>query len=70
MQGFRKAGPMRKLAILRHLKGWTQVELAEEAGVRQADMCCAETRFNKCRMEVLEKIAEALDITVRELLPE
>ncbi len=56
---------------VREKKGWTQAELAEAAGVRQATISQLESgRVQRANFSVLEKVAGALGVPTLRLLQE
>lgn len=57
---------------LRRAKGWSQAQLALEAGVRQAGISRLENLgdAHKVDLTVLRRVADALDVTMLELLAE
>lgn len=56
------------LKRLRSVKGWTQEELAERAGLSRAGYRNIETGKTVPRSSTLEALAEALEVALRELL--
>ena len=50
-----------------HPRGWSQVELAERAGVTQSTVSQLENGSLNATVEVLNKIANALDVEVSDL---
>ena len=55
----------------RELKGWTQAELAERAGVRRATISSMESRtVQRVNLAALEKVAKALGMPTLRLLQE
>lgn len=59
-----------KIKKLRHLRGLTQKELAEIAGISELSIVLYEKGKRKPRVDVLSKIAKALDISLEYLLSE
>ena len=55
------------LAQLRNRKGWTQAQLAERVAMTQAHINKLENDKMKPRPKTLERLAEALGVTVDEL---
>ncbi len=56
---------MRKLKELRALKGWSQTELAEKSGVKQANISSIELgRSNGYSVKTMKALADALEVTV------
>lgn len=55
------------LKIARIKAGMTQGELAKKVGVTTRYISCIETKGNKPSPKVMEKIADALDVTVQDL---
>jgi transcriptional regulator with XRE-family HTH domain len=53
---------------LRQKKSWSQHDLANEAGVRQALVSSIESSHANPTLESLHKIASALDVAVTDLL--
>jgi len=58
----------RNVRATRKTKGWTQEQLAFEAGIKRAYLSEIESGKRNPSLEVVEKIALALDIDVRELM--
>ena len=52
------------LRDLREVKGWSQQDLAREAGLSQSVIAKSENGKNTPGSEVLEKLAQALDCTI------
>lgn len=59
------AGNLRKF---RELKGWTQTELAKEAGLTQSWISHFEAGRRKPTLDTLQKLTSALGCTLEELL--
>ena len=59
----------RFLQKIRQSKGVTQEELAEKIGTSQTWIAYIETGRNKPNLEMLEKIAKALGVKVKDLIP-
>jgi transcriptional regulator with XRE-family HTH domain len=57
-----------RIRELREARGWSQVELAERTGVRQATISTLETGKGRRLQDVLGKVAEALDVPPAKLL--
>ncbi len=55
--------PGGRLREARRRRGWTQTQLAEAAGVRQADITHYE-RGSNMRLEVAARLADALGVTL------
>ena len=69
------ANPMTPIVLrvkqARELKGWTQAELAERAGVRRATISSMESRtVQRVNLAALEKVAKALGMPTLRLLQE
>lgn len=58
---------MRRISKIRKSKKISQVELAESVGVKQATISRIEKGVNKPSLDVIDKIAEALNVTILEL---
>jgi transcriptional regulator with XRE-family HTH domain len=58
----------RNVRRLRQRKSWSQHDLANEAGVRQALISSIESRQANPTLESLDKVASALDVAVADLL--
>jgi transcriptional regulator with XRE-family HTH domain len=58
----------RNVRRLRQRKSWSQHDLANEAGVRQALVSSIESRHANPTLESLDKVASALDVAVGDLL--
>jgi transcriptional regulator with XRE-family HTH domain len=54
--------------VLRRRKGWTQRDLAREAGVTQTTIVRIEQGTHEPNISTIRKIAEALGVTPAELL--
>ena len=52
----------------RKAKGWSQEHLAFEAGLHRTYISELERGRKNCSIDVLEKLAEALDIEARQLI--
>jgi transcriptional regulator with XRE-family HTH domain len=57
-----------KIRELRLKRGWSQVELAKHAGVMQSTVSELETGKARRLLDVLEKIAKALEVSPGDLL--
>ena len=58
-----------RLKDLREARGWTQLELAGRAGVRQATISEMETgRARRVSLEAIDRLARALKVQPGELL--
>lgn len=60
--------PEQKLKARRALKGLSQSDLAELAGIRQADVSKIEKNHKKVSLEVLEKCVHSLGLTLKDVL--
>jgi ribosome-binding protein aMBF1 (putative translation factor) len=58
----------RNVRRLRQRKSWSQLDLANEAGVRQALISSIEHGHANPTRESLDKVASALDVAVADLL--
>jgi transcriptional regulator with XRE-family HTH domain len=58
----------RNVRRLRQRKSWSQHDLANEAGVRQALISSIESSQANPTLESLDKVASALDVAVADLL--
>jgi transcriptional regulator with XRE-family HTH domain len=58
----------RNVRRLRQRKSWSQLDLANEAGVRQALISSIEHGRANPTLESLDKVASALDVAVADLL--
>jgi transcriptional regulator with XRE-family HTH domain len=58
----------RNVRRLRQRKSWSQHDLANEAGVRQALVSSIESGQANPTLESLDKVASALDVAVADLL--
>lgn len=54
--------------MLRRLRGWSQEELAYEAGLHRTFVAHVERRVRNIALDNVEKLARALDVEVHELL--
>lgn len=59
-----------RIRELRHLKGWTQGQLAERVRSTTATINKLETETMQLTLPWLERIAQALGVKVSELLPD
>jgi transcriptional regulator with XRE-family HTH domain len=58
-----------RIRELRDARGWSQLRLAEEAGIRQAALSGIESgKTRRVDLRLLEQIAGALHVSVRDLL--
>jgi transcriptional regulator with XRE-family HTH domain len=58
-----------RLRALREERGWSQLRLADEAGVRQATISLLESgKVRRLDTDVLDRLAAALRVTPLELL--
>jgi transcriptional regulator with XRE-family HTH domain len=58
-----------RLRALREERGWSQLRLADEAGVRQATISLLESgKVRRLDTEVLDRLAAALRVTPLDLL--
>ena len=57
-----------RIIVLREQRGWTQEKLATEAGLHRAYIGHIERGEKNIGVKNLEKIANALDVSVRVLL--
>jgi transcriptional regulator with XRE-family HTH domain len=58
----------RNVRRLRQRKSWSQHDLANEAGVRQALISSIESSHANPTLESLDKVSSALDVAVADLL--
>jgi transcriptional regulator with XRE-family HTH domain len=58
----------RNIRRMRQQKSWSQHDLADEAGVRQALISSLEVATANPTLESLEKVASALNVSVADLL--
>jgi transcriptional regulator with XRE-family HTH domain len=56
------------LLAFRRLRGWSQEELAHEAGLHRTFVAHVERRVRNIALDNVEKLAQALDVEVHELL--
>lgn len=61
---------MTKMELLRRLKGWTQADLAEKAGLNRATIGSIEAGEQVPRLDTATALAVALGCQERELLEE
>ena len=61
---------MKKLLQLRLAKGWSQNRLSEEAGLSQTYISYLEAGTKSPTIKTLEKIAQALGVSISALLEE
>lgn len=59
-----------RIKLARINKGMKQKELAEKMGIKQAALCQWERGKRKPKIETLERIARALNVSIWELIPE
>jgi DNA-binding XRE family transcriptional regulator len=57
----------RNIVTLRRKKGWTQEKLAFEAEISKAGMCVIESGRRSPSIRTIEKIADALGVSVKDL---
>lgn len=57
-----------RLRALREARGWTQAELADRADIGSATIYRIETGLHAAGLDVLACLAEALEMTLAELL--
>lgn len=60
--------PMMRLKIKRIEKGFTQRELSKMTGIRENMISCYENGIYYPRKKVLDKLAEALDCQVKDIV--
>lgn len=53
-----------KLRAIRHLRGWSQSELAEKAGMSPVSIATFEAGKSDMRASTIAKLCEALGVTV------
>jgi transcriptional regulator with XRE-family HTH domain len=58
----------RRIRLLRTAKGWTQQQLADLSQVGRAHMCDLENGKREIGILMLERIADALGVRLRELI--
>ncbi|WP_375449955.1 helix-turn-helix domain-containing protein [uncultured Devosia sp.] len=58
----------RRVREVRHERGWTQEQLAFEAGVKRAYLSEVENGQRNVSLDVVEKLAKALGVTAESLL--
>lgn len=56
-----------RIRTLRRARKWSQTELAEKAGLRQATVSKAETAPDECEASTLEALAIALEVPLSDL---
>jgi len=66
----RLEGVAMRLKELRRLKGWSQLDLADNAGVSKGTVAWVETRKHEPQPRTMRKIAAALGVEVADLYPE
>lgn len=64
----KKYKPMINLKIMRIRKGMTQIELAKKIGKSSNTVYFYESGFSAPRTETLEKLANALDCEVKDIV--
>jgi len=57
-----------KIKALRKAKGWTQIELAEKAGISPITLCRLEYGKHKANLSTLTVLAKALKVKLQELV--
>lgn len=57
----------RKIRALRALRGWRQTDLAQAAGMQRAYIGAVERGERNLSLHNLERIADALDVTLADL---
>lgn len=58
----------RNLTKLRHAKGWSQEELADEAGLHRTYVSGIERRVRNPTITIIERLAKALRCSIGDLL--
>lgn len=58
----------RRVRMLRHDRGWSQEDLAEASGLHRTYVGGIERGERNCTLEVLACLAEALEVSLSELL--
>lgn len=58
----------RRVREVRHERGWTQEQLAFEAGVKRAYLSEVENGHRNVSLDVVEKLAQALGVTADQLM--
>ena len=64
-----EAQPLTWLRLAREAKGWTQAELADEAGVNQVQVSRLERGIRQPQLRTAQKLADALGTSVDRLFP-
>jgi transcriptional regulator with XRE-family HTH domain len=59
----------KRIATARHEKGWTQDKLASEIGIPQSQLSEIETNIFSPKWELIEKIADKLEVSIYKILP-
>jgi transcriptional regulator with XRE-family HTH domain len=59
----------KRIATARHEKGWTQDKLASEIGIPQSQLSEIETNLFSPKWELIEKIADKLEVSIYKILP-
>lgn len=62
------AEPGARIRAIRSLKGLSQSQLAEKAQIRQPDVSVAESNYRDAKLGILERLASALGMSLRDLL--
>lgn len=57
-----------RITELREMKGWNKSQLAKEAGLSRSHITKLENGTTKGSWRALEKIAHALDVSIKEFL--
>ena len=59
----------KRIATAKHEKGWTQDKLASEIGIPQSQLSKIETNIFSPKWELIEKIADKLEVSIYKILP-
>ena len=60
----------KQIKKLRISKGWTQRELAHAAGISASSLGCLETGFYRLNLDTLQKIIDALGVSIADVWPQ
>ena len=59
---------MNKVREIRKMRGLTQIQLSEKANISQAYLCDLEKNRRGAKPDTFQRIADALDVSVNELV--
>lgn len=69
LERYLKVAIASQIGLNRRVRGWSQKELAEKAGIKQAQVSRIEKGQNLPNLETLRKLASALDVALMVQFP-